>query len=59
VDRWIRDLAFEISIRTGKSTISSAAWRIAAKQWMLKNDLIKIVKAGKVSPHFHRKSCHN
>jgi hypothetical protein len=59
VYRWIRDLASEISIRAGKSIISSAAWRIAAKQWMLKKGLIKIVKAGKVSPHFHRKLCHN
>jgi hypothetical protein len=56
---WIRDLASEISIRVGKSSISGAAWRIAAKQWMLKNGLIKIVKAGKVLPLFHRNLCHN
>ena len=57
--RWIRDLASEISIRAGKSTITPVAWRVSAKQWMLKNGLIKIERAGKVSPHFHRKLCHN
>ena len=31
----------------------------STKQWLLKNDLIKIAKAGKVSPHFNRKMCHN
>jgi hypothetical protein len=45
--RWIRDLAFEISTLAGKSSITSVAWRVAAKQWMVKNDLIKIEKAGK------------
>jgi hypothetical protein len=43
----IRDLAFEISTRAGKPTITPVAWRVAAKQWMVKNDLIKIEKAGK------------
>jgi len=57
--RWISDLASDISIRTGKTTITAAAWRVAAKRWLLKNGLIKIVKAGKVSPHFHRNLCHN
>jgi len=33
--------------------------RVAAKQWLLKNDLIKIVRARKVSPHLNRKLCHN
>jgi hypothetical protein len=57
--RWIRDLASEISIRTEMSVITSVAWRVAAKQWMVKNNLIKIVKAGKVLPHFSSKLCHN
>lgn len=59
VYRWIRDLATEISIRAGKSKITNAEWRVAAKQWLLKNGLIKIVTAEKVSPHLNRKLCHN
>jgi hypothetical protein len=49
---WIRDLAAEISIRAGKKTISPVAWRVAAKQWLVKNGLIRIQKAGKVLPDF-------
>ena len=59
VYRWIRDLATEISIRAGKSKITTVEWRVAASQWLLKNGLIKIVRAGKVSPHLNRKLCHN
>jgi hypothetical protein len=59
VYRWIRDLATEISIQAGKSKITNVEWRISAKQWLLKNGLIKIVKAGKVSPHFPSELCHN
>jgi hypothetical protein len=57
--RWIRDLAAELAVRVGKPKITNVEWRIAAKQWLLKNDLIKIVRAGKVSPHLNRKLCHN
>lgn len=49
--RWILSLAAKITIRSGKPKITNAEWRIAAKQWLLKNGLIKIVRAGKVSPH--------
>ena len=49
---WIRDLAAEISIRAGKKTISPVAWRVASKQWLVKNGLIKIQMAGKVLPNF-------
>jgi hypothetical protein len=59
VYRWIRDLAAEISIRAGKSAITSVAWRVAAKQWLVKNALIKIEMAGKVLPYFPQKLCHN
>jgi len=59
VYRWIRDLATEISILAGKSKITTVEWRVAAKQWLLKNGQIKIVRAGKVSPHLNRKLCHN
>lgn len=56
---WICDLAAEISIRAGKKTISPVAWRVAAKQWLVKNGLIKIQRAGKVLPDFSSKLCHN
>jgi len=56
---WIRDLAAEISIRAGKKTISPVAWRLAAKQWLVKNGLIRIQRAGKVLPNFSRNLCHN
>jgi hypothetical protein len=56
---WIRDLAAEISIRAGKKTISPVAWRVAAKQWLVKNGLIRIQRAGKVLPDFSSKLCHN
>jgi transposase-like protein len=49
---WIRDLAAEISIRAGKTKITATAWRVAAKQWLVKNGLIKIQMAGNVLPHF-------
>jgi hypothetical protein len=49
---WIRDLAAEISIRAGKNTISPVAWRVASKQWLVKNGLIKIQMAGKVLLNF-------
>jgi hypothetical protein len=49
---WIRDLAAEISIRAGKKTISPVAWRVAAKQWLVNNGLIRIQRAGKVLPDF-------
>jgi len=49
---WIRDLAEEISAQAEKTSITQTAWRVAAKQWLLKNDLIRIRKAGDVSPNF-------
>jgi hypothetical protein len=57
--QWIRDLASEIATRAGKLKITKLEWRIAAKQWLLKNGLIKIEKAGKVSPNFRQNLCHN
>jgi hypothetical protein len=57
--RWIRELATKIATRAGRSEITNVEWRIAAKQWLLKNDLIKIARAGKVSPHLNRNLCHN
>ena len=57
--QWVRDLAAEIADRAGRPKITNVEWRIAAKQWWLKNDLIRIEKAGNVSPNLNRKLCHN
>lgn len=57
--RWIQDLASDISERADQSVISPTAWRVAARQWLLKKGLIKIEKAGEVSPHFLGNWCHN
>lgn len=59
VYRWIQELAAEISTRAGKQFITPVTWRVAAKQWLVKNGLIRIQKAGEVSPNFLQKKCHN
>jgi hypothetical protein len=59
VYRWIRDLAIKISIGADKDTIDPAAWRTAAKKWLVKNGMIRIQMAGKVLPDFPSKLCHN
>jgi hypothetical protein len=59
VYRWIRELAVAISIGAGKDTILPAAWRAAAKKWLVKNGMIRIQMAGKVLPDFPSKWCHN
>jgi len=59
VYRWIRDLAVAISIGAGKDTILPAAWRVAAKKWLVKNGMIRIQMSGKVLPDFPSKLCHN
>ena len=56
---WIHDLAGELSTRAGKSVITPVAWRIAARQWLVKNGMIRIQKAGEVSPNFRQKNDHN
>ena len=55
---WIKNLAVDISEKAGDDRISCRAWRVAAKKWLEKNDLIKILKPGKVSPHFSLNLCH-
>jgi len=59
VYRWIQDLAAEVSTRAGKPVITPTAWRVAARQWLVTNGLIRIQKAKKVSPNFCQKSGHN
>ena len=59
VYRSIHELAAEVSTRAGKPVITPTAWRVAAKQRLLKNSLIRIQKAGKVSPNFCQKMDHN
>ena len=56
---WIRDLAAETFLRSAKKTISTLAWRVAAKQWLVKNGLIRIERAGKVLPNFSLNLCHD
>jgi hypothetical protein len=59
VYRFIQDLAAEVATRAGKSVITPTAWRVAARQWLVKNGLIRIQKAGEVSPNFCQKMDHN
>jgi len=56
---WIRDLAMDLSQATGTDVVSPTAWRVAAKQWLVKNRMITIVRAGKVLPHFLPILSHN
>ncbi|WP_319409492.1 hypothetical protein [uncultured Desulfosarcina sp.] len=39
---WIRDLAVDISERSGKNEICPTAWRVSARKWMEKHRLIII-----------------
>jgi hypothetical protein len=57
--RWIQELATELFTRAGKQIITPTARRLAARQWLLKNALIRIYKAGKMSPNFCQKMDHN
>lgn len=54
----IRELAIRISEGLGKTVIDAAAWRIAAKDWMVKNRLITILKPREVSPNLEPLLCH-
>ena len=47
---WIRDLAVDISLKSGKNKICPTAWRVAARKWMEKNRLIIIRKPEKCHP---------
>jgi hypothetical protein len=59
VYRFIQDLAAAVATRAGKSDITPTAWRVAARQWLVTNGLIRIQKAGEVSPNFCQKNDHN
>lgn len=56
---WIRELAIRISERLGKTVIVPAAWRVAAKNWMVKNNLITILKPEEVLPNLSPDLCHH
>ncbi len=56
---WIRDLAFDISVKSGMDKIDPTAWRIACRKWMEKNGMITIRKKGNVLPNFSLNLCHN
>jgi hypothetical protein len=49
----------KIAYRAGRPNITNVEWRIAAKQWLLKKNLINNEKTENVSPHLNRKWCHN
>ena len=46
---WIRDLAAEISVRCSNISIEPAAWRIAARKWLERHNLIIIDRPQMVS----------
>lgn len=56
---WIKNLAIDISLKSGKDEIDLTAWRVSARKWMEKHRLIIIRKPEKVLPHFFLKNCHN
>lgn len=56
---WIKELAVDISARSGKNKIDPTAWRVSARKWMEKHRLIIIRKPAKVLPNFFLKNCHN
>jgi transposase-like protein len=59
VYRCTQELPAEVATRAGKSVITPTAYREAARQWLVKNGLIRIQKAGEVSPNFCQKNDHN
>ena len=59
VYRFIHELAAEVATRAGKPAITLAAWRVTARQWLVQNGLIRIQKAGEMSPNFRQKMDHN
>lgn len=55
----VRNLAVDISARSGKNEIDPTAWRVSARKWMEKHRLIIIRKPVKGLPDFSLKNCHN
>ena len=47
---WIRDLAVDISLKSGQNKICPTAWRVSARKWMEKHRLINIHKPEKCYP---------
>ena len=52
-----RDIAFDISIKTGMNKIDPYAWQIACRKWMEKNKMIAILKQEHVLPNFSLNLC--
>ena len=42
-----------------KIVVTATAWNVAAKQWLVQNGKIRIVRAGKVLPNFYPIWAHN
>jgi transposase InsO family protein len=56
---WIQSLAIDLSTAAGKDSIDPTAWRIAAKRWLVENELLTILEPGKVLPNFPSVLSHN
>jgi len=56
---WIKNLAVDISKKAGHDHITRLAWRVAAKKYLEKSDLIKVNKPGKMLPNSSLNFCHN
>jgi hypothetical protein len=48
---WIKNLVERISIGVGMNVNTPTVGRVAAKQWLLQNGLIQIVRAGNALPN--------
>jgi len=52
VFEWISDLALDIVAKSGEKKISSIAWRVACRKWLVENGLVSIRKMQTVLPSF-------
>lgn len=59
VFEWIRDLAFDISFKSGMEKIDPVAWRIACRKWLEKNGMLVIQRSTNVLPKFSLSLCQN
>ncbi len=56
---WICERAATIMQQAGENVSKSSAWRIACKLWLVKNNLLSIVKYDEVLPPLSLKTAHN
>jgi len=55
---WIKNFSMELMEKSDYKISGDTAWRIAARNWLQKNNLITITRNGKVLPYFLGKMCH-